>query len=471
MRYAAGVRRRPNVVPGSPGPGRPRPSRPGPRTPSRPRRPSRKPRRRPGAPRPRRPGVPGPRPRPPGPPARPLVPTPPASPPGPFTPPARPPIAPPAGPVIRQIQRHAGRVLWWFDLVDYALNSFPPSGQGQAPGWAGYTLRVDCAWPGPPYPQSGPTTFHGTEDLAPWPCLTGQSIAGFAQTPGPFNQTIIEWWGPTTTMVQRYATRQIWTRPTSEPDPIEVPGRDPYFAPIPGTWPNDLPLPNPYWVPGGHIAPVPRPTPWGNIPHRPIVGIPTPGHEGDQGGNDLPGTGPAAPTVPAVVFPPNPGPRPQPQPLPRPRGPNVRERKVRFNSRAAGALWGLIGQVTEAFDFVGALYNSLPAAVRAQARRDARRIHPWAPYVRPDDKVRALYDHYGEIDVAEAIRQLIREEVTDRVYAATPRYENLGWTSPIGIETGSRDEDIREAIEELNGGPLDSAGDVFDWLYPPGDRP
>lgn len=86
---------------------------------------------------------------------------------------------------------------------------------------------------------------------------------------------------------------------------------------------------------------------------------------------------------------------------PGPPGPGVRERKVRVRN----IFLGTINFTTEGIDFMDALYYALPAHLREPNASVTRRGQ-------------LVYQHINEIDVAQAIENLIYNEIQDRVIGA-----------------------------------------------------
>ena len=102
-----------------------------------------------------------------------------------------------------------------------------------------------------------------------------------------------------------------------------------------------------------------------------------------------------------------------------PPGPGVRERKFRapgWFMRAVEEAWGL----TEAVDLVNILYDNLPESVKKATpatgvtMRGAR-IGEGKKYVSVMDKARALFAHINEIDVPSAFKDLLINQITDRI--------------------------------------------------------
>lgn len=221
----------------------------------------------------------------------------------------------------------------------------------------------------------------------------------------------------------------------AQPVPPELPQIDPMTQPIPGP------------------AIAPRPLPWHAIPGRPVNRPDrVPGERPERG--PVPVAPPGAPNVPGApgtpglpipvipVFPgPGVSPVPSPRPLPEtrpvtnapavrltptgakpttgvenPRSPprpprgNVRERKIRLIASVpgAGVALKLINWATEGFDFVDALWKALPKSSRT-------------PNANPAQKLEDLWDHMDELDLEQAIENIVNENLQDIVVGRSGR--------------------------------------------------
>lgn len=353
-----------------------------------------------------------------------------------------------------------GRVVWWWDLADWAVQN-GPLGQQPVPGvgWdmSGWTHLISCGRP-PGYLDDFHWRWDSPTTTPPVLCLAGQAVSNIDNVPLTTHKTLRYWWKLDHPTLNRFAVREWWTRAATGPVPDQNVGRAGRYSPSTGPhhWPVDLPLPDIYTLPNGAPAPTPLPTPYPWIPLRPIIWA-TPGFEGDQRGNYA--DEPAIVGVGTQVFP-NPQPQPNPKPQPRPRD-RVRERKKKFATAAAGFVWRKISDFTESVDVVRALYSALPAAVRRQVRREN------GGYITPVDQAEALWRHWNEIDVETAIRSLIKQQVTDYLYGApnsrASRWYGENTGSPFGPQAGPWDETMREALDEM-GNDLDLWGSLFDEI-------
>lgn len=194
-------------------------------------------------------------------------------------------------------------------------------------------------------------------------------------------------------------------QPAEEPiyDPYIHPGYDPYPNPAPGAVPSPV------------APPVPIPTTFPQHPDLPRQ--PTRG----PAKNPDPLVNPAFPPVPAIVNPPAPytppavefTPDAPPVPLapptgnPSPPGPGVKERKSKFSGSAWYQLFDtILHYYTETQDFIRAFYNALPDALQNCHHFDSQ------------CQLEQLYDNIEELDVNEALLNLVQNEVEDTIIGA-----------------------------------------------------
>lgn len=222
----------------------------------------------------------------------------------------------------------------------------------------------------------------------------------------------------------RMARQRVIVVPKGQPAPYHRPYEIPYEYPYPWdplTLPIGVPMPHPMPMPLAPGAPRPRPNPRRDPREQPRRG-PTPGPRPRP--RPLPE---GQPYGPGVMNPPSSGPLPQyprlggrpggrfrPQRGPRahnPRKPpprNTRERKWKTNN-AAGIMRMLAYGATEVIDFAHALYMALPYDVRAQ--------YAGLPY--GVALQRGLWENYDRISPVDAIENLIKNEIGDRIAGAT----------------------------------------------------
>lgn len=166
--------------------------------------------------------------------------------------------------------------------------------------------------------------------------------------------------------------------PASDPKPAYV-GR-------PVQLPRALPSVDPFALPIAVPVPTPSPVPWRLLPRV----RPSPNRaEQSSRGSSAPLPSRAVGRDPVSLLPPA---RREPP------GPRTRERK--FTSPGARAIRAILHGMSEVPDYIEAVYRALP-----QRRQTARGVR---------GQLRQLYSHYREIDMNEAIRNLMWNEIEDR---------------------------------------------------------
>ena len=105
-----------------------------------------------------------------------------------------------------------------------------------------------------------------------------------------------------------------------------------------------------------------------------------------------------------------------------------------------GLLSVLLGQITEANDYVKAVYKALPANVRRWKGRDGR----WRDHdITPQDQLQRIWENADKLDVGEVVKNLVANEIEDRILGRVGRNlrdainENPYYKRPVGIQTGS----------------------------------
>lgn len=122
--------------------------------------------------------------------------------------------------------------------------------------------------------------------------------------------------------------------------------------------------------------------------------------------------------------PPNPPPRPHTRQPPRGRN---KERKARSRSAAIGiALFRALDWISEAAEVVDALYDALPKDVKARwgRDRDGRGFIDQAGQYGIDGadwKLQALYHNWHKVDVPQAIKNIVKNGVEDKVIGGISR--------------------------------------------------
>lgn len=102
---------------------------------------------------------------------------------------------------------------------------------------------------------------------------------------------------------------------------------------------------------------------------------------------------------------------------PRPPPPKTKERKGQV-ATAVGKAVAIAFQVTEGVDAVEAIYDSLPDHIKRRTAKSGKTrkgalIGEGVRYSTPYDKAMALYRHYRHIDLSEAAKNLIINQIVD----------------------------------------------------------
>ena len=101
-----------------------------------------------------------------------------------------------------------------------------------------------------------------------------------------------------------------------------------------------------------------------------------------------------------------------------PPGPNTKETKAQ--SRTIGLIAAAANGVTELKDAIDALYDALPASVRATSRTSLSNNRKFR-YVSFPEKIRMVWEHFGSIDVTKAVAYLAYNYVEDKIIGTLNR--------------------------------------------------
>lgn len=238
-------------------------------------------------------------------------------------------------------------------------------------------------------------------------CLQSQSA-----NPGPADGNLIfvgRYYEPGGNPRQDY--KRIWlyprnfTDPRPEwPDPYLQPERAPIYLPLPlptfTPFPEELPIQQP--------APFPLPVPYPLVPHVPDSPWPQ-GRQTQQPSAPVPGRfvprqDPYA--GPSVEFGPDYN-RPGPPHTWTPAPPGTKERKHPYspiNDALKSVIDDVLGPITEFNDIVDAIYKALPKGL--------------CPAKTIQAKADCIYRHANEIDLNEAIQNIILNHFEDKVIGA-----------------------------------------------------
>lgn len=115
---------------------------------------------------------------------------------------------------------------------------------------------------------------------------------------------------------------------------------------------------------------------------------------------------------------------------------NEKERKI-VVSASKLAIGRAAGTVTEGVDALDAIYEALPKAMRDKARASRHGKDP-----RVTVKLRMVYDHFDQVDLRQAVRNLLENQVEDWFYGqlgqrAQEGLNRSGWKKATGIEHGN----------------------------------
>lgn len=315
---------------------------------------------------------------------------------------------------------------WWNDLGSNKMYWTPPGGSWSrcpTPDWA----TLSCALLG------GPTTpthwdWH-TSGVAVQTCATGL-LGVCAQGAAVYNNPINDPTGfPATTRQVAYSVqvgaqwrllaRFLYTGSFPHPNwPRYQPAYFPTPAPAPAPW--YYPAVDPFVLPINEPVPVPRPVPYPAIPHVPVADPwrdPLEQPRTDPGSRPRPRARPGhlPSQVPVVVLSQRPGQAPRVGPGYHRRLPPGRGRKEKKVGGVPRLVAAAIGGVSEGFDLIDALYDALPWWVTRGVRGSAMNPrHP--PCQTPQCKAAALYDHWNDINMEQALVNMAGEGAKDRYW-------------------------------------------------------
>lgn len=218
------------------------------------------------------------------------------------------------------------------------------------------------------YNENNPTPLEGDFIAdAPWPGMPSfyewgrrttfpsQIVRAYYERVGPIGDTRI--W-PERTIPQPLIPFLPWFDPLTPPlqpqlEPVPLPVRRPVYDPFP----------------------------------NPETDIPPEGYNPPRG---------------RIDSPPSAGPAPQQAQRP---GRREKERKVMANSTARRLLGWALSQYSEVGDLVDALYDALPNEFQNDADKTIV------------DKIQTMYKHWDKVDMAEAMGNIVNDQVTDPKFA------------------------------------------------------
>lgn len=190
--------------------------------------------------------------------------------------------------------------------------------------------------------------------------------------------------------------------------PLGTPGLPNRSIDAPPALPPVVPWFDPWAVPPAGPAPLPYSPPYRDIPSR----QPHPNRDPRERRNVGPSAPPSRAASPgrSVAREISPTSRPVPPAGRRPPGAGVKERKLITQLAPGTTLARLISGVTEGVDTVDCLHKALPRLYKAKGHKP-----------KPQDKLRAIYRHLNQIDVATALYECAVEQLKDMFWARVGR--------------------------------------------------
>lgn len=331
-------------------------------------------------------------------------------------------------------------------LADLAMLFLPPLWDYLNPNADPYDMAAHgwtlCCDNGPPYTayrwNTGSITPCGSAPVLcglPLQVPSGTVVPGNALDVSSGN-SFQEYFclGPLNGAGTRMTLSQVWWIGGAHSlPPYKIPWQDPtkkQWSPALDPFPQPLPVP---WVP--RFSPILGPG--GFPPPMPFHQI-QPNFDGGSG-DGYGGHGPVGP----LGSGPRPGPvLPVPQGPPhvvRPPVPGEKEKKRRVGfSPFVKLVRRRVSDLTEILEKVEDVYNGLPNRIR---REDWIRNGKKA--LSPQQQLRSLYDHMHDLDVGKVVKNLIKDEVSDRVIGKFSRmagriHSSPYYRSPLGVQAGNR---------------------------------
>lgn len=284
-------------------------------------------------------------------------------------------------------------------------------------GWTGF-LANGTRW-----------GYHG--DVHDQACIGFQAVTS---RPPPWDAAVdnVTYWGKHG-FLNRWYSFQRFSRDVGNTSETTENDIGPLVITPPRYLPPEQPFPFPALVP--EVVPInvpvadPLPIPYRAIPYRaPRPHIP-PGHSPERGPIAVRSPRPR-PDEGTQVWPPTRR-RPRARHQPRRPGPNLREPKYSAAGAAGAAVVRFLDQFTEGADYIEALWEALPS--HAQTKIKGERTLP-------QTMAQDLWNNWDQIDLNEALINLLKNEIEDRAIGTANRRANdaflnsdLGRESPIGI--------------------------------------
>lgn len=104
-----------------------------------------------------------------------------------------------------------------------------------------------------------------------------------------------------------------------------------------------------------------------------------------------------------------------------------------------------LGALSEIGDFIDAFYKALPASIRRRVREDLGRSPNFA------DKLRVMWEHYDQINLAEGVKNFIKAQLEDLLtgIASTPFDKAMQKMFPDYLQRMAARQALRQALREL----------------------
>lgn len=223
--------------------------------------------------------------------------------------------------------------------------------------------------------------------------------------------------------------------PVPEPAPL-LPSIDPEALPIQKPFPTPQPIPYP-------MLPLVRPNPWRHPQQQRRSGyrVPRPIYDPLFPDRDIPLPPQQVPYVaPPVAVGSSPEVAAEPLPVAHTLGkPKSGDKESKVKLEWAGGVLRIANTVTEGLDVIDAIYDALPSQFKP--RYNGTRFVLRNPT--PQQKLAALYEHWEEVDLPEAFRNLTYNEMQDRFFGALgrrardfSRKTRIHGDLPIGVQAG-----------------------------------
>lgn len=271
-----------------------------------------------------------------------------------------------------------------------------------------------------PYMKAIHHQYFNTASASPTLCgLGGQAFSNVDNAPTTSSKSLILFYGPNPNLLpaERWLVFEVWSRPANGAVPGNYPTvRNQNWTTRP-TFPGTVTLPAVEGTIPLHIPYSVLPY-WGNTPFR-EVGNEIHGNQDVRSATRTAGattttvdpvTGVDTDTDPDLPY------RPHPSVA---HGIRTRERKFNGNAFTL-AVWRVVDTTTEGNDFIRALFKALPP-------RRQREFHRWfnQRYGDRDNAGWYVYHrtlwtirHFNEIDINEAIGNVIMNQIEDRIWGA-----------------------------------------------------